>query len=156
MANQTTSISAEQQRVIDSQFEAIVALAFNYYQQGKLQEAETIFRGLQLINPKSYYSYAALGAIALARKPADLDEAQQNLSRAAELNPEDPSVQANLGEVLLRRAKFDEAAKYFKRALELDPKQTDPGANRARAIISGLSSVATEIQRLSASKQAAA
>lgn len=155
MAHQTTQTNTEK-RVIDSQFDAIVALAFNYYQQGKLQEAETIFRGLQLINPKSYYSYAALGAIALARKPADLDEAQQNLGRAAELNPEDPSVQANLGEVLLRRAKFDEAAKYFKKALELDPQQTDPGANRARAIISGLSSVTAEIQRLTAAKHALA
>ena len=43
-------------QVDDPQFLAIVALAFNYYQQGKLHEAETIFRGLQLLNPKSYYS----------------------------------------------------------------------------------------------------
>jgi len=143
-------------QVDDPQFLAIVALAFNYYQQGKLHEAETIFRGLQLLNPKSYYSYAGLGAIALAKKPADLTEAQENLSRAVELNPTDHSVQANMGEVLLRRAKFDDAASYFKKALELDPQQKDPGANRARAIISGLTNVAAEVERLSSTKGAAA
>lgn len=145
MAKQTTPASVE---TLQSQFQAIVALAFNYYQQGKLHEAETIFRGVQLLNPKLYYSYAGLGAIALARKPPNLAEAQENLSKAAELNPTDPSVQANLGEVLLRQAKFDEAAKYFKKSLELDPQQRDPGANRARAIISGLTAVASEVQRL--------
>jgi Flp pilus assembly protein TadD len=92
----------------------------------------------------------------LAKKPADLTEAQENLSRAVELNPTDPSVQANMGEVLLRRAKFDDAASYFKKALELDPQQKDPGANRARAIISGLTNVAAEVERLSSTKGAAA
>ena len=150
MAQQTAT-----DRVTETQFQAIAALAFNYYQQGKLKEAETIFSGLQLLNPNLYYSYAGLGAVAMAKKPADLDKAQANLSKAAQLNPADPSVQANLGEVLLRRAKFDEAAKYFKRALELDPQQKDPGANRARAIISGLTAVAGEVQRLK-SKGAAA
>ena len=145
MEKTTTTVSAD---TLQSQFQSIVALAFNYYQQGKLQEAETIFRGVQLLNPKLYYSYAGLGAIALARRPPNLAEAKEQLSKAAELNPEDPTVQANLGEVALRQAKFDEAAKYFKKALELDPHQTDPGANRARAIISGLTAVGAEVQRL--------
>jgi tetratricopeptide (TPR) repeat protein len=153
MAKQTTPVNAE---TLQSQFLAIVALAFNYYQQGKLHEAETIFRGLQLLNPKLYYSYAGLGAVAMAQKPPNLAEAYQNLSKAAELNPSDPTVQANLGEVLLRQAKFDEAAKYFKKSLELDPQQRDPGANRARAIISGLTAVASEVQRLKKAQSMAA
>jgi tetratricopeptide (TPR) repeat protein len=156
MSKQTTSAAERPLRITETQFQAMVALAFNFYQQGKLQEAGTLFRGLRLLYPQSYYSYAGLGAIALASKPANLTEAQQNLSKAAELNPNDPSVQANLGEILLRQAKFDEAAKYFKRALELDPHQTDPGANRARAIISGLTAVASEVQRLTGKSASAA
>lgn len=143
-------------RVTEAQFQAMIALAFNFYQQGKLQEAETLFHGLRLLYPDSYYSYAGLGAIALARKPANLAEAYAHLSKAAELNPNDASVQANVGEVLLRQAKFDEAAKYLKKALELDPHQTDPGANRARAIISGLTAVAGEAQRLKKTRTVAA
>ena len=84
MAKQNSPVNTE---TLQSQFLAIVALAFNYYQQGKLQEAETIFRGLQLLNPKLYYSYAGLGAIAMSQKPPNLSEAYQNLSKAAELNP---------------------------------------------------------------------
>jgi len=134
--------------VTDAQMQAIAALGYNLYQQGKYKEAETIFRGLIATNDKNPYGYAGLGAVALAKQPADLETAYENLSKAAELRPNDPSVQANLGEVLLRQGKVEEGAKYFKRALELDPNQTDPGANRARAIISGLTAVLTEVQRL--------
>jgi len=130
------------------QIQGIAALGYNLYQQGKLKEAETIFRGLVATDDKSYYGYAGLGAIQLAKNPPDLKKAQEYLSKAAQLNPEDASVQANLGEVLLRQAKFDDSAKLFKKAIELDPKQQDPGANRARAIVSGLNTVITELQRI--------
>jgi tetratricopeptide (TPR) repeat protein len=133
--------------VSDTQLQGIAALGYNLYQQGKLKDAETLFRGLVATNDKSWYGYAGLGAVALAKQPADLKAAQENLETAAKLNPKDPSVQANLGEVLLRQAKFDDAAKQFQRALELDPQQKDPGANRARAIIGGLNSIMAEVQR---------
>jgi len=152
MTQQTGAATAQ---VTETQCQAIAALAFNYYQQGKIQEAETLFRGLQLLNPKAYYSYAGVGAIALARKPPYLAEAYKNLSKAAELNPTDPSVQANLGEVLLRQAKFEQAAVHFKKALDLDPQQKDPGANRARAIIRGLAAVAKEVERIKSGRAAA-
>ena len=130
------------------QIQGIAALGYNLYQQGKLKEAETIFRGLVATDDKSYYGYAGLGTIQLAKNPPDLKKAQEYLSKAAQLNPEDASVQASLGEVLLRQAKFDDSAKLFKKAIELDPKQQDPGANRARAIVSGLNTVITELQRI--------
>jgi tetratricopeptide (TPR) repeat protein len=56
-------------------------------------------------------------------------------------------VQANLGEVLLRQARFQEASRHFERALSLDPRHEDPGANRARAILAGLKLVTLELQR---------
>jgi Tfp pilus assembly protein PilF len=58
-------------------------------------------------------------------------------------------VHANLGETLLRQAKFDAAAE-FEKALKLDPQERDPGANRARAIVQGMGVVAREIQRVGA------
>ncbi len=130
------------------QIQGLAALGYNLYQQGKFKEAGTIFRGLIAADEKSYYGYAGLGALYLAHNPPDLKRAQENLLKAAELNPEDASVQANLGEVLLRQAKFDESAKLFKKAMELDPKQHDPGANRARAIVGGMNTVISELQRI--------
>jgi len=134
--------------VTDNQIQAIAAVGYNLYQQGKLNDAETVFRGLISTNKNSAYGYAGLGAVALAKRPADLAAAQENISKAAELAPNDPTIQSNLGEVLLRQGKFDEAGKQFERALKLDPESKDPGANRARAILTGLTAVATEVQRL--------
>jgi Flp pilus assembly protein TadD len=105
---------------------------------------------LKAAKDTSWYGYAGLGAVALAKQPADLTTAHENLSKAAELNPTDATIQANLGEVLVRQAKFEDAAKHFKKALELDPQQTDPGVNRARAIIAGLTTIANEMKRIKA------
>ena len=135
--------------VTEKQIKGEAALAYNLYQQGKLREAATIFSSLRAVNTRSPYGYAGLGAVALAKKPSDLAEAYTNISKAAELAPNDPTIQANLGEVLLRQGKLVEAGQQFKKALELDPDSRDPGANRARALLNGLNAVATEVQRLS-------
>lgn len=148
---QNKSTNAPQ--VTDTQFQSIAALALNFYQQGKLKQAETIFGGLQQINPKLYYTYAGLGAIALAKQPIDLNAAYTNLSKAAEMNPNDASVQANLGEALLRLGKLEEAKPHFEKAFQLDPGHNDPGANRARAIVSGLSIIANQAMSAIQSRQ---
>lgn len=130
------------------QIDAIAALGFRLYEQGKTRDAESLFQGLIALDDKSHYGYAGLGAIAL--RDEKLDEAVGYLRRAAELNPKDPTVYANLGEALLRQAKFDDAAAAFDKALKLDPQERDPGANRARAILQGMNVVVQEIQRVGA------
>jgi tetratricopeptide (TPR) repeat protein len=127
------------------EIEAIAALGFQLYEQGKVDDAEAIFNGLIALDSHVYYGYAGLGALALAEEK--LDEASRWLTRAAELNPQDPTVHANLGEALLRQAKFDEAAEEFQKALQLDPKASDPGANRARAILNGMRVVLQQAER---------
>jgi tetratricopeptide (TPR) repeat protein len=131
-----------------NQLDAIAVLAFRFYEQGKAENAKTMFEGLIALDPNLYYGYAGLGAIAL--RDEKLDDAVTYLSRAVDLKPEDPTVYANLGEALLRQAKFSEAAGEFDRALKLDPQQRDPGANRARAILYGMNSVVSEMKRVSA------
>jgi tetratricopeptide (TPR) repeat protein len=121
------------------EIEAIAALGFQLYEQGKVDDAESIFNGLVALDSHVYYGYAGLGALSLAGEK--LDEAIRWLTRAAELNPEDPTVHANLGEALLRQARVEEAAAEFQQALALDPHETDAGANRARAILSGMRSI---------------
>jgi len=116
--------------------EAIAVVGFQLYEQGKTTDAETIFNGLIALDSQVYYGYAGLGALALVQEK--LDDASRWLTRAAELNPEDPAVYANLGEAFLRQAKFDRAAGAFQKALTLDPAETNPSVNRARAMLTGM------------------
>jgi Flp pilus assembly protein TadD len=80
----------------------------------------------------------------MALREARIDDAIAHLRRAAELNASDPTVHANLGEALLRKDAFDEAAAEFTKALDLDPEETDPGANRARAILQGMRAISEQ------------
>ena len=129
----------------NQEVEAIAALGFQLYEQGKVTDAESIFKGLIALDSQVYYGYAGLGAMSLAEEK--LEEAVRWLTRATELNPNDPTVHANLGEALLRHAKFSDAATEFQMALDLDAEQKDPGANRARAILNGMQIVIQEMQR---------
>lgn len=134
----------------DEQIAAITAVGFSLYQQGKLDDAATMFEGLTVMSPSNYAGFAGLGAVALAKEPPALDDAVTHLTQAAGLNPSDASVQANLGEALLRQGKLDEASKAFEKAMTLDPNRQDAGANRARAIINGLDVVAGELRKMAA------
>lgn len=127
------------------QIQAFAALGYMSYQQGRVDEAREIFEGLTALDSTQYYGYAGLGAIDLASN--NLAEAETNLRAAAERNPKDPTVLANLGETLLRQSKAEEAAGFFKQALELDPNGQDPGANRARAILQGMQLVIEELKK---------
>lgn len=134
------------------QLDAIAVLGYQLYEQGKARDAEVLFNGLISIDQGNYFGYAGLGALALGQEK--LDEAVEYLSKAAEINPADPSVHANLGEAYLRQAKFNEAAAQFSKALELDPEERDPGANRARAILDGMEILVSELSRMQAAQPA--
>ncbi len=133
--------------VTDEQIRAIVALGYNQYQQGRLKDAETAFRGVIALDKTSYFGYAGLGAVALAKKPADLETAYKALSNAADLKPDDPTIQANLGEVLMRQGKVEQARPHLEKAFQLDPNHKEPGVNRARAIVSGLNTIVQEVEK---------
>ena len=128
--------------------EAMAVLGFNLFEQGKNEDAKTVFRGLIALDSTQFFGYAGLGALALAEEKSE--EAVGYLETAAELNPNDPTIQANFGEALLRQARFEEAATHFEKALELDPDEVDGGANRARAILEGMEILMNEFQRLQA------
>ncbi len=133
--------------VSELKLQAIAALGFTLYSQGKFDKAETLFRAVIAADNTCYFGYAGLGAVALAKKPPDLENAYTNLSKAAELNPNDATVQANLGEVLIRQSKLEEAKEHLEKSFELDPGHNDPGANRARAIVGGLNIVLQEVEK---------
>ena len=118
-----------------AQLDSIAVFGLNFFEQGKMDDAETMFNGLIAVDKNNFRGWAGMGAIALAKDPPALEEAEKFLTVAVQLNPNDPSVHANLGEVFIHQEKFTEAASEFKKALELDPEKRDRGANRARAIL---------------------
>ncbi len=127
------------------QIQAFAVLGFSSYQQGRVAEAREIFEGLIAVDNNSYYGWAGLGAIELTEE--NLDAAEHNLRCAAERNASDSTVQANLGEVYLRKGETEKAAVHLQKALELDPEGQDPATNRARAILQGMLLVLDEIDK---------
>lgn len=134
--------------VSEPKIEALAAFGYNSYQQGQLKDAETFFAGVVALDTRSYIGHAGLGAVALAKKPQDLNAAYSHLSQAAELRPEDGTIQANLGEVLLRQGKLEEAKGHFEKAFKLDPNYKDRGVNRARALVAGLDLVVRKAEKI--------
>ena len=132
------------------QLDAIAVMGYQLYEQGKVDDATSMFDGLITFDSSNYLGFAGRGAIALYQE--QLEDAVIYLSKAAELNPTDSTVHANLGEAYLRLARFEQATAEFSKALDLDPQEVDPGANRARAILDGMEIVINELERLQASK----
>lgn len=134
----------------ETQVKAIAALGYTVFQQGRFKDAEALFHGVVALDNNAYVGYAGLGAIAMVMDPPDLNTAYEKLSRAVDINPNDATVQANLGEVLLKQGKLEEAKGHLEKAFQLDPGHNDPGANRARAIIVGLDMIIKEVQKRAA------
>lgn len=107
-------------------------IGFRMYEQGKYQEAKTIFSGLIQLDPGESYYYTALGAVYLAEE--ELDFARRNFDMAIVLNPKEVAPYVNRGEVNLRDGKILEAAEDFAKAVQLDPEFKDPLTQRARVL----------------------
>jgi tetratricopeptide (TPR) repeat protein len=132
------------------EIEYIAAFGFQLYEQGRTEEAQKIFDGLIALDGNVYYGFAGRGAMALVDEK--LDDAVRWLTRAAELNPTDPAIHANLGEAFLRQGKLREATSSFEIALNLDRAEKNPSANRARALLLGMRNMVQEYQRAPSAK----
>jgi tetratricopeptide (TPR) repeat protein len=111
---------------------SMAMIGFQLYEQGKLDEAQIIFSGLNSLDPKESYYLTALGAVYLAQE--DLDLALKCFNFAIEQNDKEIASYVNRGEVHLRKGKILEAAQDFKKAVDLDPKGADPLTHRARVL----------------------
>lgn len=111
---------------------SMAMVGFQLYEQGRLDDAEVIFAGLQALDPRESYYLTALGAVHLAKE--DLDMALKCFNQAIKLNNKEIASYVNRGEVHLRTGKILEAADDFASAVNLDPKGTDPLTHRARVL----------------------
>lgn len=124
---------------------AFAEIAFNLFEQGKYDQAQTIVEGLVISNPYDGYFHSLLGSI-YGRKGMH-EEAQEEYSIALELNPNDLASHVNRAEILLQHGEIEKALMDLKHAVELDPKGEQPFGIRARALAQATASVLEEAMR---------
>jgi Flp pilus assembly protein TadD len=121
--------------------EVFAVLGSQCYEQGRYQDARTMFQAAIALDHSSYLGHAGLGAVCLVED--DLDGALSSLQRAYELNTKDPAVCGNLGEACLRQSRQAEAVRYLREAAALDSTHSNPFANRARGMLLAIPEQAT-------------
>jgi len=113
---------------------SIAELGYTFLEQGRLNEAQTVFQGLVISNPYDAYFHTVLGSI--YQKQENIDGALEEYSISIGLDPANMEAYVNRGELLIRKGNFEMAASDFKNAIQLDPDGQSPSANRARALAS--------------------
>jgi len=124
---------------------AFAEIAYNLFEQGKYDQAQTIVEGLVISNPYDGYFHSLLGSI-YGRKGMH-EEAQEEYSIAIELNPKDLASHVNRAEILLQHGEIEKALRDLKTAVDLDPKGDQPFGIRARALAQATASVLEEAMR---------
>ena len=81
----------------DHELYAIAHMAYFYLNQGKTEEAKTLFEGLVALDPKNGYYYRALGVIFY--KLGDTERALRQFGYAIRVTPQRPHAYVNRAEV---------------------------------------------------------
>jgi tetratricopeptide (TPR) repeat protein len=96
--------------------------------EGRLAEAEMLYRQVLHSKPDAVGAIQALGA--LSYQQGRLDEAAMMFKRGVTLRPDAADFHANLAETLRLLNRFDEAAAHVRQALALDPHLPDAWNSR--------------------------
>jgi len=114
-----TQTSQNLQRMMDT--------ALQHHQNGRLSEAEQIYRQILAVNPSHADSLHLLGMIAY--QAGDLDLAADLIRRAIAIHGTGTSYYVNLGTVLYAQGKLDEAEPQYRLALALKPNLAEVHVN---------------------------
>jgi len=93
--------------------------AFLLHQQGRLEEASSLYRELLAVHPDNAHALHLLGVLHAQR--SDYSAAAHFISRAVALDPDNPSAFYNLGNTLRDLKRLDDALANYDRALALRP-----------------------------------
>lgn len=110
----------------------IAKIGQSYVELSRFAEAETIFKGLAILDHKNYYYHGVLGSI--YQKQKRYIDALTQYGMAILLNPEDIPSYTNRGECWLKVGLSQEALADFEQAMALGDKKVDKWANRARIL----------------------
>ncbi|HEX4145243.1 MAG TPA: tetratricopeptide repeat protein [Pirellulales bacterium] len=119
-----------QQHAVDGT--PFVGLGLVYAEQGKIDEAITMYRQALVVEPKSYAAHTNLARL-LARG-GDFEGASEHFRRAIEISPHNASSHRDLAYVLLHQQKVAAARSEFEQAVELDPRDASARNDLASAL----------------------
>ena len=100
--------------------------------QGKLQEAEALYKDLIAAGTDNHIVYGNLGAI--CGMQGRLDELIELLKKALQLKPNYPQAHYNLGNALKEQGDLDAAIASYNKALQLKPNYTEAHYNLGIAL----------------------
>jgi Flp pilus assembly protein TadD len=107
-------------------------LAFQQFQAGQLEQAESICRQILAARPDDPQTLNLYAIVAFQSNRIELAE---KLSRDAILaSPSDTGFHTNLGRILAVSGRLDEAIAAYRRAIELDPNAADAMNNLGNAL----------------------
>lgn len=101
----------------DEELYAIASQGYNFFLQGKVDLACTIFEGLVAIDPKNAYYYRGLGVIYFQLK--DMDKALRQFSYAIRVAPHEMVSYVNRAEIYLATKQWRKATADLNKALDL-------------------------------------
>ncbi|MFN7130922.1 MAG: tetratricopeptide repeat protein [Myxococcales bacterium] len=119
----------------DEQLYAVARTAYNFFNQGKVKEARTIFQGLFAINPRDAYFARALGVVEYASGNAEGSLAAWDV--ACRLAPDEAAGYLGRAEVFLAGGQKQKAAEDLKRAAAA-PKGSELEKTKSRALLDAL------------------
>lgn len=106
--------------------------ATQLHQQGRLDEAETLYRQILALDPRVFPALYLLGMLRLQQ--GDSGEAIELIGRALAINPNDPGALAHYGLALLGQSRFGEAVASFDRLLAFQPGEPTALMGRGTAL----------------------
>jgi tetratricopeptide (TPR) repeat protein len=118
----------------------VADIGYALAEQGRHDEAVTIFEGLSVLAPATSYFQSALGALWLRK--GEPGRALEHLEAALAADPSDVTARVNRGEAAMQLGDRDAARRHLLAALELDPSPRQdgpaPALVRARALLAQL------------------
>jgi len=97
----------------------ILANAVKHHKEGRLEEAEHLYRQVLRENPKNIDALRMLGVLAVNLKRTE--EAENLFRQAISIAPDFTGAVLDLGQLLNEQDRFDEAIEYYKKVIELEP-----------------------------------
>jgi tetratricopeptide (TPR) repeat protein len=104
--------------------ESVFWQAFRSHQQGKLTEAEELYRTALQLDPNSAAAHHNLGT--LLAQGDHSDEAIAHFEKAIALRPDSAESRTNLANALARLNRLDQSIAEFEKVLEISRRQAEP------------------------------
>ena len=114
---------AEESKLIKEEYrekeEKYFELGAIYHEQGKLKQAEEMFKRVIEINHNNYGAYIEIGCI--YHEQGNFKEAEEMFKRVIEINPNNYEAHTDLGWIYEQWGRFKEAENMLRKAIEINP-----------------------------------